>query len=52
MIEFLSGKKPAFTEHQAQGSIFAAWSNGSVAMTGRSYLGTLATACATEIRKV
>ncbi|TEU21669.1 Xaa-Pro dipeptidyl-peptidase [Oenococcus oeni] len=47
-IEYLSGHRLAFTDKTASNSIRAAWSNGSVAMTGRSYLGTLATACATR----
>ena len=47
-IEYLSGNRLAFTDKSVSNSIRATWSNGSVAMTGRSYLGTLATACATR----
>ncbi|MFT8324293.1 Xaa-Pro dipeptidyl-peptidase [Oenococcus sicerae] len=47
-IEYLSGHRFAFISKKADASIMADWSNGSVAMTGRSYLGTLATACATR----
>ncbi|MFT8469841.1 MAG: Xaa-Pro dipeptidyl-peptidase [Oenococcus sp.] len=47
-IEYLSGHRLAFTDKTASHSLHADWSNGSVAMTGRSYLGTLATACATR----
>lgn len=47
VIEWLNGKRRAFTNRTDQIEIKAWWSNGSVAMTGRSYLGTLATAAAT-----
>lgn len=47
VIEWLGGKRTAFTDHAATTAIQAWWSNGNVAMTGKSYLGTLATACAT-----
>ena len=47
VIEWLGGKRTAFTDHAATAAIQAWWSNGNVAMTGKSYLGTLATACAT-----
>jgi len=47
IIEWLTGKRPAFTNRDADTAITAWWTNGSVAMTGRSYLGTLATAAAT-----
>ncbi|WP_100487320.1 Xaa-Pro dipeptidyl-peptidase [Sporolactobacillus pectinivorans] len=47
VIEWLSGKRQAFTNRTDNIAITAWWCNGSVAMTGRSYLGTLATAAAT-----
>lgn len=47
IIEWLAGNRTAFTDHTAQTAIRADWSNHSVAMTGRSYLGTLANAAAT-----
>ncbi|MTV82106.1 Xaa-Pro dipeptidyl-peptidase [Secundilactobacillus folii] len=47
VIEWLNGKRTAFTNRTANTAIDASWSNHHVAMTGRSYLGTLATAAAT-----
>jgi X-Pro dipeptidyl-peptidase len=47
VIEWLNGKRRAFTNRTDRIAIKAWWCNGSVAMTGRSYLGTLATAAAT-----
>ncbi|HIW89171.1 MAG TPA: Xaa-Pro dipeptidyl-peptidase [Candidatus Ligilactobacillus excrementipullorum] len=47
IIEWLAGNRRAFTNHTDNIEIKAWWCNGSVAMTGRSYLGTLATAAAT-----
>lgn len=47
IVEWLHGDRRAFTDHQSGTAITAWWCNGSVAMTGRSYLGTLATAVAT-----
>lgn len=47
-IEWLAGNRRAFTNRTDNISIKAWWSNGKVAMTGKSYLGTLATACATR----
>ncbi|MFC6260845.1 Xaa-Pro dipeptidyl-peptidase [Levilactobacillus fujinensis] len=47
IIEWLAGNRTAFTSRAATQTIPAWWSNQSVAMTGRSYLGTLATAAAT-----
>lgn len=47
VIEWLTGDRIAFTNHIDNIAIDAFWSNHSVAMTGRSYLGTLATAAAT-----
>ncbi|WP_414948812.1 Xaa-Pro dipeptidyl-peptidase [Levilactobacillus brevis] len=47
IIEWLAGNRTAFTTRNATQAIPAWWSNHQVAMTGRSYLGTLATAAAT-----
>lgn len=47
IIEWLTGKRTAFTNRTDNNSIEAYWSNGNVAMTGRSYLGTLQIAAAT-----
>lgn len=47
IIEWLTGKRQAFTTKEATTEIKAWWCNGNVAMTGKSYLGTLATAAAT-----
>lgn len=47
VIEWLAGNRTAFTDRRNQIAIDATWSNHLVAMTGRSYLGTLATAAAT-----
>ncbi|QAA22435.1 Xaa-Pro dipeptidyl-peptidase [Sporolactobacillus terrae] len=47
VIEWLNGKRRAFTNRTDNIAISAWWCNGWVAMTGRSYLGTLATAAAT-----
>ncbi|AXX64721.1 Xaa-Pro dipeptidyl-peptidase [Bombilactobacillus bombi] len=47
IIEWLNGQRTAFTDKTQQISISAWWCNHHIAMTGRSYLGTLATAVAT-----
>ena len=47
IIEWLTGARRAFTNRTDGIEIKAWWCNGKVAMTGRSYLGTLATAAAT-----
>lgn len=47
IIEWLNGKRRAFTNRTDNIEIKASWCNGNVAMTGKSYLGTLATAAAT-----
>ncbi|UQS86302.1 Xaa-Pro dipeptidyl-peptidase [Nicoliella spurrieriana] len=47
IIEWLAGKRTAFTNRNGDVKITAWWSNHNVAMTGRSYLGTLQTAAAT-----
>lgn len=48
IIEWLAGNRRAFTNKVDNIEIKAWWSNKSVGMTGRSYLGTLATAAATS----
>lgn len=47
VIEWLHGDRIAFTNRTDHIQIKANWCNGNVAMTGRSYLGTLAIAAAT-----
>ncbi|KAF1295553.1 Xaa-Pro dipeptidyl-peptidase [Enterococcus sp. JM4C] len=47
IIEWLAGNRRAFTNRTDNIEISAWWSNQKVAMTGKSYLGTLATAAAT-----
>ncbi|KRN01136.1 x-prolyl-dipeptidyl aminopeptidase [Levilactobacillus senmaizukei DSM 21775 = NBRC 103853] len=47
IIEWLTGNRVAFTDRTATTAITADWSSKLVAMTGRSYLGTMATAAAT-----
>lgn len=47
VIEWLHGDRVAFTNRTDGIQIKADWCNGNVAMTGRSYLGTLAIAAAT-----
>lgn len=47
IIKWLTGELPAFTNRIDNIEIKAWWSNKRIAMTGRSYLGTLATAAAT-----
>ncbi|MFC6170601.1 Xaa-Pro dipeptidyl-peptidase [Loigolactobacillus jiayinensis] len=47
IIEWLNGKRRAFTNRTDNIEIKASWCNGNVAMTGKSYLGTLAIAAAT-----
>lgn len=48
VIEWLTGHRKAFTNRTDGIEIKAWWSNGKVAMTGKSYLGTLAVATATS----
>ncbi|KRM72831.1 Xaa-Pro dipeptidyl-peptidase [Lacticaseibacillus brantae] len=48
VIEWLTGARQAFTNRTDGITIDAWWSNGNVAMTGKSYLGTLAIAAATS----
>ncbi|MBW1605275.1 Xaa-Pro dipeptidyl-peptidase [Lactobacillus sp. Sy-1] len=47
IIEWLDGKRNAFTNRNGEIKIKAWWSNHNIGMTGRSYLGTLQTAAAT-----
>ena len=47
VVEWLAGNRVAFTDRTSNIAIVANWSNHNIAMTGRSYLGTLATAVAT-----
>ncbi|MGT2934513.1 Xaa-Pro dipeptidyl-peptidase [Streptococcus castoreus] len=47
VIDWLNGKANGFTNHQRNEQIKAAWSNGLVATTGKSYLGTMSTGLAT-----
>lgn len=47
VVEWLHGDRRAFTDRTSGITIQANWCNGNVGMTGRSYLGTLATAVAT-----
>lgn len=47
VVEWLHGDRRAFTDRTSGITIKADWCNGNVGMTGRSYLGTLATAVAT-----
>ncbi|MEY8293211.1 Xaa-Pro dipeptidyl-peptidase [Limosilactobacillus caviae] len=47
VVEWLHGDRQAFTDRHSGTVTKAWWCNGKVAMTGRSYLGTLATAVAT-----
>lgn len=47
VVEWLHGDRVAFTDRTSGIATKADWCNGHVAMTGRSYLGTLSTAVAT-----
>lgn len=47
VVEWLHGDRRAFTDRHRGLLTTASWCNGNVAMTGRSYLGTLSTAVAT-----
>lgn len=47
VIKWLGGKLPAFVDRNRSAKITAWWCNHNVAMTGKSYLGTLAVAAAT-----
>ncbi|WEV45502.1 Xaa-Pro dipeptidyl-peptidase [Streptococcaceae bacterium ESL0687] len=47
VIDWLNGRRPAYSSHARKELVEAAWANGLVAMTGKSYLGTLAYGAAT-----
>lgn len=47
VIEWLNGKRVAYTSHRRDQQVKASWSNGKVATTGISYLGTMSTGLAT-----
>lgn len=47
VIDWLNGRCRAFTDHTRQREIKASWSNGKVATTGISYLGTVSNGLAT-----
>lgn len=46
VIEWLTGKRKAYTDKINNIEIKASWCNGNIAMTGKSYLGTLSIAAA------
>ena len=47
VIDWLNGRCRAFTDHSRERQIKADWSNGKVATTGLSYLGTMSNGLAT-----
>ncbi len=47
VIDWLNGRCRAFTDHSRQRQVKAEWSNGKVATTGLSYLGTMSNGLAT-----
>ena len=47
VIDWLNGRCRAFTDHSRQLQVKADWSNGKVATTGLSYLGTMSNGLAT-----
>lgn len=47
VIDWLNGRCRAFTDHSRQCQVKADWSNGKVATTGLSYLGTMSNGLAT-----
>ncbi len=47
VIDWLNGRTRAYTSRKKTHEIVATWANGKVAMTGKSYLGTMAYAAAT-----
>ena len=47
VIDWLNGRCRAFTDHTRQRQVKADWSNGKVATTGLSYLGTISNGLAT-----
>ena len=47
VIDWLNGRCRAFTDHTRQRQVKADWSNGKVATTGLSYLGTMSNGLST-----
>ena len=47
VIDWLNGRCRAFTDHTRQRQVKADWSNGKIATTGLSYLGTMSNGLAT-----
>lgn len=47
IIDWLNGRAKAFTSHKREAYVLANWSNGKVATTGKSYLGTMSNGLAT-----
>ncbi|KHD46297.1 Xaa-Pro dipeptidyl-peptidase [Streptococcus hongkongensis] len=47
VIDWLNGRAKAFASHKRDSYVLATWSNGYVATTGKSYLGTMSTGLAT-----
>ncbi|MCZ8466530.1 Xaa-Pro dipeptidyl-peptidase [Streptococcus uberis] len=47
VIDWLNGRAKAFTSHKREAYVLANWSNGKVATTGKSYLGTMSNGLAT-----
>ncbi|MGT2933793.1 Xaa-Pro dipeptidyl-peptidase [Streptococcus catagoni] len=47
VIDWLNGRAKAYTSHKRESYVQATWSNGLVATTGKSYLGTMSTGLAT-----
>lgn len=47
VIDWLNGRAKAYSSHQRIAYVEANWSNGLVATTGKSYLGTMSTGLAT-----
>ncbi len=47
VIDWLNGRCRAFTDHSRQRQVKADWSNGKIATTGLSYLGTMSNGLAT-----
>ena len=48
VIDWLNGRCRAFTDHSRERQVNADWSNGKVATTGLSYLGTMSNGLATS----
>lgn len=47
VIDWLNGRAAAYSSHKRDRLVIADWTNGSVATTGKSYLGTMSTGLAT-----